>query len=54
MGDHKSFARVSAPVAMNVVDVSVRDGRWHVRLHEKAGKVLDIPRHHRLEECLRD
>ena len=49
-----SFARVSAAVAMNVGDVSDRDGRWHVRLHEKAGKVLDIPCHHRLEEYLRD
>ena len=34
---------------MDVGDVSVRDGRWHVRLYEKAGKVLDIPCHHRLE-----
>ena len=49
-----SFARVSAAVAMNLGDVAVRDGRWHVRLHEKAGKVLDIPCHHRLERYLRD
>ena len=49
-----SFARVSAAVAINVGDVSVRDGRWHLRLQEKAGKVLDIPCHHRLEQYLRD
>ena len=39
---------------MNLADVSVRDRRWHVRLHENAEKVLDIPCHHRLEEYLRD
>ena len=47
-----SFARVSAVVAMNVEDY-YRKGkcRW-LRLHEKRGKVHEVPAHQKAEEYL--
>ncbi|MDE2774290.1 MAG: tyrosine-type recombinase/integrase [Gemmatimonadota bacterium] len=49
-----SFARVSAALAMNVKDVFLTDSRLWLRLHEKGGKVLEVPCHHNLEAFLRD
>ncbi len=49
-----SFARISAALAMNVKDVFLTDGRLWLRLHEKGGKVLEVPCHHNLETYLRD
>ena len=47
-----SFARVGALVAMNVEDYYPQGKRWWVRLHEKGGKLHDVPAHHKLEEFL--
>ena len=47
-----TFARVSALVHMNVEDYFPQGKRWWVRLHEKGGKLHDVPCHHKLEEAL--
>jgi integrase/recombinase XerD len=47
-----TFARVGAAVAMRVEDYYVQGRRGWVRLHEKGGKVNEMPAHHRLEEFL--
>ncbi len=47
-----TFARVGALVAMNVEDYYHQGKRWWVRLHEKGGKLHDVPAHHKLEEFL--
>jgi site-specific recombinase XerD len=47
-----SFARVSAAVAMRVEDYFGQGKRWWVRLHEKGGKVHEMPCHHNLEAYL--
>lgn len=47
-----TFARVSALTAMNVEDYYPQGKRWWVRLHEKGGKLHDVPAHHKLEEYL--
>lgn len=47
-----TFARVGALVAMNVEDYYAQGKRWWVRLHEKGGKLHDVPAHHKLEEYL--
>ena len=47
-----SFARVGAALAMKVEDVYVQNRRLWVRLHEKGGKVHEMPCHHTLEEYL--
>lgn len=47
-----TFARVGALVAMNVDDYLPQGKRWWVRLHEKGGKLHDVPAHHKLEEFL--
>jgi site-specific recombinase XerD len=47
-----SFARVSAATAMRVEDYYATDKRWWVRLHEKGGKLHDMPTHHNLEAYL--
>ena len=47
-----SFARISAALAMNVKDVFLMEGRLWLRLHEKGGKVLEVPCHHNLEAYL--
>ena len=47
-----SFARVSAVVAMNVEDYYPEGKRWWFRLHEKGGKMHQVPAHHTAEEYL--
>lgn len=48
-----TFARVGALVAMNVEDYYPQGTkRWWVRLHEKGGKLHDVPAHHNLEKYL--
>jgi site-specific recombinase XerD len=47
-----AFARVSAAAAMRVEDYYPRGKRWWLRLHEKGGKVHDVPAHHQLEEWM--
>jgi site-specific recombinase XerD len=49
-----SFARVSAAVNMEVRDVYVQNRRLWVRLHEKGGKLHEMPCHHTLEAYLDD
>lgn len=47
-----SFARVGAVVAMNVEDYFPQGKRFWLRLHEKGGKLHDVPAHHKAEEYL--
>jgi site-specific recombinase XerD len=47
-----SFARVSAAVGMILEDLVQTAGRSWLRLHEKGGKVHEMPVHHRLLEHL--
>jgi integrase/recombinase XerC len=47
-----SFARISAAVGMAVEDLVQTAGRSWLRLHEKGGKVHEMPVHHRLLEHL--
>jgi len=47
-----SFARIGAALAMKVEDVYVQHRRLWVRLHEKGGKIHEMPCHHTLEEYL--
>jgi site-specific recombinase XerD len=47
-----SFARVGAAIKMRVEDVYVQGRRLWVRLHEKGGKLHEMPAHHLLEEYL--
>jgi site-specific recombinase XerD len=47
-----SFARVSAACAMRVEDYFANGKRWWLRLHEKGGKLHEIPVHHNLEAYL--
>src|SRR5512132_2923935 len=47
-----SFARISAALSMRVEDYFPRGKRWWLRLHEKGGKVHEMPAHHTLEEYL--
>jgi len=47
-----TFARVGAVVAMKVEDYYIQKRRGWVRLHEKGGKVNELPRHHDLEQFL--
>jgi len=47
-----SFARVSAAVGMDLEDLVRTAGRSWLRLHEKGGKVHEMPVHHRLLEHL--
>jgi integrase len=49
-----SFARVGAAVAMRVQDFHPVERRWWVRLHEKGGKLHELPAHHNLEAWLHD
>lgn len=44
-----SFARVSAAVAMKVGDYYPEGKRWRLRLHEKGGKLHQVPAHHNAE-----
>jgi site-specific recombinase XerD len=45
-----SFARIGAVVAMNVEDYFQQGKRMWFRLHEKGGKLHDVPSHHKAEE----
>ncbi|MGH7024221.1 MAG: tyrosine-type recombinase/integrase, partial [Caulobacteraceae bacterium] len=47
-----SFARIGAALSMKVEDVYVQNRRLWVRLHEKGGKIHQMPCHHTLEEYL--
>ncbi len=47
-----TFARVSAVVSLNVEDYYAQKKRWWLRLHEKNGKVNEMPCHHKLENYL--
>jgi site-specific recombinase XerD len=47
-----SFARIGAALSMKVEDVYVQHRRLWVRLHEKGGKVHEMPCHHFLEDYL--
>ena len=47
-----TFARVGAVVRMKVEDYYVQNRRGWVRLHEKGGKVNELPCHHNLEAYL--
>lgn len=47
-----SFARVSAVVGMIVEDYYPEGKRWWLRLHEKGGKLHQVPAHHAAEEAL--
>ena len=47
-----TFARVGAVVALNVEDYFPQKKRRWLRLHEKNGKVNEMPCHHKLEEQL--
>jgi hypothetical protein len=45
-----AFARVSAVVGLKIEDYYPQKKRWWVRLHEKNGKVNEMPCHHKLED----
>ena len=47
-----SFARISAVVGMNVEDFYPNGKRFWIRLHEKGGKVHEVPAHHNAEAYL--
>jgi site-specific recombinase XerD len=47
-----TFGRVSAVLGMRVEDYYPLGKRWRVRLHEKGGKLHDVPAHHKLEAYL--
>lgn len=47
-----TFARVGAVVELAVEDYFLQKKRWWLRLHEKNGKVTEMPCHHKLEEYL--
>jgi integrase/recombinase XerD len=47
-----TFARISAAVGIDADDLFRQKNRLWVRLHEKGGKVHDMPTHFRLEEYL--
>lgn len=47
-----SFARVSAVVGMLVEDYYPEGKRWWLRLHEKGGKLHQVPAHHVAESYL--
>lgn len=47
-----SFARVGAVVGLNVEDYFQNGKRWWIRLHEKGGKIHELPVHHKAEEYL--
>ncbi|WP_342089218.1 tyrosine-type recombinase/integrase [Dyadobacter sp. OTU695] len=49
-----SFARIGAAVGMKVEDVFTQNRRLWLRLHEKGGKVHEMPCHHNLETYLHE
>jgi integrase/recombinase XerD len=48
-----TFARVGAVVQLKVEDYYIQKRRGWVRLHEKGGKVNELPCHHNLEQFIR-
>jgi integrase len=49
-----TFARVGAATGMKVEDFYVQKRRGWVRLHEKGGKVTELPCHHNLDHYLEE
>ena len=49
-----TFARVGAATGMRVQDYYVQKRRGWVRLHEKGGKVMELPCHHNLDHYLEE
>ncbi len=49
-----TFARVGAATGMRVGDYYVQKRRGWVRLHEKGGKVTELPCHHNLDQYLEE
>jgi integrase/recombinase XerD len=49
-----TFARVGAVVALTVGDYYPQKKRWWLRLHEKNGKLNEMPCHHKLVDYLDD
>ena len=49
-----TFARVGAATGMRVQDYYVQKRRGWVRLHEKGGKVTELPCHHNLDQYLEE
>ena len=49
-----TFARVGAATGMRVEDFYVQKRRGWVRLHEKGGKVTELPCHHNLDQYLEE
>lgn len=47
-----TFARVTAAVSMHVEDYFAQGKRWFVRLHEKNGRLHQVPVHSQLEPML--
>ena len=47
-----SFARISAVINMAVEDFYSDGRRWWLRLHEKGGKLHEVPVHHKLDEYM--
>jgi integrase/recombinase XerD len=47
-----TFARVTVVVALHVEDFFAQKKRWWLRLHEKNGKLNEMPWHHKLEAYL--
>lgn len=47
-----SFARVGAVIGMNISDYYQDGKRWWFRLHEKGGKLHQVPAHHNAEAYL--
>jgi integrase/recombinase XerD len=49
-----TFARVGAAIGMKVEDYYVQKRRGWIRLHEKGGKVTELPCHHNLDQYLEE
>jgi integrase/recombinase XerD len=47
-----TFARVGTVVTLTVEDYFSQKKRWWLRLHEKNGRLNEMPCHHKLEEYL--
>lgn len=47
-----TFARVGAVIGLKVEDYYIQKRRGWIRLHEKGGKVTELPCHHNLEQVL--
>ena len=49
-----TFARVGAATGMKIQDLYIQKRRGWVRLHEKGGKVTELPCHHNLDRYLEE